>query len=694
MRIQDHLKVIDKLGVELTDQLWKQIVNVAEATKPTLSDIDPSDWTEAHRVMTTDVSAFPGPFRYDRTPYLKEVVDCLSPYHPARVISVMKGSQIGFSTGVIEAGIGWIISENPGNILFLTGNADLTEDAMNKKIDQMIESCGLRHLIRPNTMRKKNMRTGDTSKSKEFPGGSLIANSASNHKFLRQFSVQYGFIDDFDAAKKATKQSGSTTFMIEQRFASFMDKMKLFYISTPELKQTSNIEPLFLLGDQRRWHMPCECCGEYIPWFWEIDIEGGEGKEKGGITWKTNNHGQLISGSVGYVCQKCGGFFDDSNKQDLLMAGEWRPTTEAKKKDYVSYHISSLYAPPGMFNWEIYVGKWLEANPPGGTQKTELQQAFDNLVLGETFVQRGESPKANDLQKNVRNYQVGTIPESLSIRDGNGKIVLLTCACDLNGTENDARLDFEILAWSESGSTYSVRHGSIGTFVPMEGSKNKKDDREHFSYDQAKPNNVWTILKKMLKEPITTDTGRRMSIFLTGIDCGHYSVYAYAFLDKAAGYGINAFGLKGKDVEKHFKLGIDLPPFRIGRERSNLYLVEVNRLKDDLAELMKLKWTRNDGDQPIGFMNYPEPSQGLYGFANYFEHFEAEHRVLETKEGSAIAARWVKKNSASQNHFWDVRVYNMVLRDILVELIKKDLPKDEKGVTFAWSDVVKIILKK
>lgn len=671
--------------------LEKQLFDLVEATRPMLSDIDPSDWHEAHRIMSTEVSSFPGPFRYDKTPYMREVVDCLSPFHPARRIAVMKGSQIGFSTGVIEAGIGWIISQNPGNILFLTGSAELTEDAMNKKIDQMIESCGLRHLIRPNVLRKKNMRTGDTNKSKEFPGGSLIANSASNHKFLRQLSVRYGFIDDFDAAKQFTKQSGSTTWMIEQRFAAYYDKMKLFYISTPELKQTSNIEPLFLKGDQRRYFIPCPCCGEYIALFWEVDMETSEGKEKGGITWATDDHGELKHGSVGYICQKCGGFFDDSTKTEFLNRGEWRPTVVQREKDFYSYHISSLYAPLGMYDWEKYVVKFMEANPPGLKQDEKLQQTFQNLVLGETFEPQGEVLDANILQKNIRNYPIGLIPESLSVKDGNGKIVLLTCACDLNGTEHDARLDYEIVAWSETGTTYSVKHGSLGTFIPMEGSKKVKDDRERFSYDIGKQKNVWTDLKIILNEIYKTDTGRRMKIFITGIDCGHYSVYAYAFLDKAQGYGINAFGLKGKDVEKYFKEGIDLPPFRISRERNNLYLVEVNRIKDDLAQRMKLRWAPGDGDQPVGFMNYPVPANGLYGFQNYFEHFQAEHRIISEKDGKA---RWVKKSSAVQNHHWDVFGYNMALKEILVGIVKKDLPRDEKPLDFGWADVVKIILQK
>ena len=90
-----------------------QAYQIIDAHDFRISNVLPSVWSEKHRVMTTDVSSFPGQFSYDKTPYLKEIINCLSAEHPARIIAVMKGAQIGFSTGVIENGIGWIISENP-----------------------------------------------------------------------------------------------------------------------------------------------------------------------------------------------------------------------------------------------------------------------------------------------------------------------------------------------------------------------------------------------------------------------------------------------------------------------------------------------------------------------------------------------------------------------------------------------------
>ncbi len=667
--------------------LESQLEDILDAGVYLLSDISPSKWNEKHRVMTSDVSPFPGKFSYKLTPYLVEIIDTLSSDHPARIIAVMKGAQVGFSTGVIEGGIGYIIDQDPGNTLFLTGHSDLAEEAMNGKIDQMIDSCGLRPLIRPNVLRAKNMRTGDTNKSKEFPGGSLVSGSASNHKLLRQRSVRYGFIDDFDAARNSTKESGDTTLMIEQRFAAYNAKMKLYYISTPEKKQTSNIEPVYLLGDQRKYHIPCQCCGEFISLEWEVDIENTD-KEKGGITWKLDSNNALIDESVGYICQKCGGFFTDANKYEFNLAGVWKPTATPSEPGYYSYHLSSLYAPAGMYDWKHYVRMFLKANPPGEKRKEKDFQTFVNLCLGQTYEQAGDSPKANELQKNIRNYEIGTIPEKLSQRDGNGVIVLLTCACDLNGTEDDARLDYEVLAWSSSGSSYSITQGSIGTFVPRENSMKNKADRERWTYNHNRPNNVWKKFDEILNTVFLTDTGRKMKIFVSGVDTGHYTMQAYQYMDTT---NHNVLGLKGKDVEKYIRYGVDVKTFKPAIERPNLYLVQVNMLKDELAQLIRMKHDEgNDDAQPAGFCNFPTPSAGKYLFKSYFSHFEAEHRIIESKDGEAIAARWVKKSSVVQNHFFDVRIYNMVLRDILVALVGKDL----KEKNFEWADYVNAVVPK
>ena len=41
-------------------------------------------WADRYRVLAGETSAEPGPWRTDRTPYLREIMDSLSPSSPGR----------------------------------------------------------------------------------------------------------------------------------------------------------------------------------------------------------------------------------------------------------------------------------------------------------------------------------------------------------------------------------------------------------------------------------------------------------------------------------------------------------------------------------------------------------------------------------------------------------------------------------
>lgn len=662
-------------------EYYDQLYDLVDATRVKISNLRPSEWYEQNMVMPPG-SAFPGPYRYTKTPYHREIIDCLSREHPAHTVAVMKGAQIGVSAGVLTAAVGYIIAEAPANTLFLTGHSELTKEAVNK-LDQMIDNTGIRHLLRSQVQKKNGHKTGDTDHAKEFVGGSVIMGSATNHNLLRQRDIQNAIIDDFDAAKKSGKETGNTTRLIEQRTAAFAHKRKIFYVSTPQLKSQSNIEPAYLLGDQRKWHTPCPNCGELIVWEWETHVEGDQ-ETRAGITWDVDELGQLVDGSVGYTCQKCGEFYDDSQKADYLNAGEWIPTKKPSQIGYYSYHISALYAPPGMFDWEHYVRQWLEAHPKNQAVDRGKLLSFYNLVLGQTYEEESREIKANDLQKNQRDYAPGTIPEKQSIADGNGRIVLLTFAADMNGKEDDARLDWEISGWTETESKYSISHGSIGTFVPRE--KSNAPDRKKWTYKHNTSNSVWPQVLKIITDVYHTNTAkpRRMKILLSGIDVGYLDKYAFPFID--ANSHLRVYGLKGDPQAKYTKLDVDKKYFKRSQARGNMYILETNRLKDTISECMSLTWNpKVQEKQPSGFMNFPMSENGLYQYNNYFRHFEAEKRKPKLNAlGDVEGFTWVKKSSTAQNHLFDCAVYNLALKAILTHLFCKE-QKIENGT---WQDVV------
>lgn len=661
------------------EQLYiKQFESMIDFGHVQLSSTRPSEWVEQNVVMP---KPFPGPYKYSRTPYWREIIDRFDPRDPMRWMAIKKGAQIGASAGVLIPVQLWMIKNDPANTYFLVGSPLLVEKAT-EKLDIGINNAGLRNYIRPQAKRNRQSKSGDTNFKKEFSGGYIHIGSANNHKEIRDVSLKYGLFDDFESVKSKSKESGSTMDLLEQRFAAFADSHKICYVSTPELANGSNIEAAYLLGDQRKYLVQAPCCGEYIELKWSVHEDGAQ--KPGGITWETDGDGRLVTGSVRYTCQKCGGDFDDKDKHTLLNSGYWEPTAKPSKPGYYSYHISSLYAPIGMYDWEHYVNIWIKNNPVGQPRNEAGHKTFVNVCLGETYAEQAEAPSANQLQLNQRGYEIGLVPEKTSVSDGNGKIVLLTCACDLNGKLDDARLDYEVLAWSENGSTYSVTHGSIGTFIPYQNKTQKeKDRREKWTYEHNKSNSVWREFRELLDKIWMTDTGRKMKIFISGVDTGYCEKEAFEFIEKSNTWCV---GLKGDKEDKYKPLESNLPCFKVGRSRANLYILRVGQIKDELATLMRLKWSPDsDEKQPSGFCNYPVSAGGKYQYNNYFSHYEAEQRIVDGD--SSPYAIWKKKSPTSQNHLWDCRVYNMALRNIMMDVIFKEY-KVKNGT---WQDYVDMV---
>ena len=234
---------------------------------------------------------------------------------------------------------------------------------------------------------------------------------------------------------------------------------------------------------------------------------------------------------------------------------------------------------------------------------------------------------------------------------------------------------------SESGATYSVKHGSIGTFI----NKDKNPERRaHSTYRFSKDNSVWDRFAEIISARYETDTGRRMPIFMTGLDVGYMQDYALQFIDNYQ----NTFivGLKGNEyhdqnvVDKYNTLGIEKKSYQQSKNVKNMYLVESNYTKDVLANKMKLKWNRDlDKRQPKGFMNFPTPSEGMYTLKDYFSHFEAEEKVFDKNRYT-----WRKKPGNPQNHLFDCRLYAEVAKEIFLDMFFREA-KIKNGT---WKDYV------
>lgn len=56
-----------------------------------------SEWADSKRYLPSKSSAEPGRWRTSRTPYLREIMDELSPQSSTQEVKVIKGTQLGFT---------------------------------------------------------------------------------------------------------------------------------------------------------------------------------------------------------------------------------------------------------------------------------------------------------------------------------------------------------------------------------------------------------------------------------------------------------------------------------------------------------------------------------------------------------------------------------------------------------------------
>lgn len=673
----DSNKELELFNVDEVIDYRDHLFSLLYAARCEVSNILPVEWVEQNVVMTSAMSSVTGMFSYFNTPYTRELVNFWSQSDPSEFMACIKSAQSAFTSSVVLNGLMWMIPNDPGNAMLLVGHKDLLKSAVND-LDMWIDNAGNRPLIQSSIKRARNTKTGDTDSMKEYPGGSLIL-GLTNPDSLRQVSIRYMIVDDFDAMKSDTEKDGDMLSIIMKRTNAFKNNRKVAVVSTPTLKGKSNIEKAYKLGDQRKFHIPAPCCGEFISLEWE------------NMTWELDENDELIPDSVGYRCQSCSEVFDDSQKMMWLNDGKWVPTAKPKKPGYKSYLIDGMIAPYFMDGWLEFVYQWLDIENEDNVQvRIAKKKAFYNLVLGRAFEYETNRTSSLQIQQNMRRYEIGTIPEKQSIKDGNGKIVLIVCSMDLNGmmkglsknmTRNDVRIDYEIVAYAEGGQSYSIDHGSLGTF--FRGDKNP-DEREWWTYEHGQENSVWKLVEELMQRKYVNDnTGKEWKVGMYGIDSGYFTDYAYTFADSHKNVRI----LKGKDdEEKAIDIFSDRRTFVRSKSKANLYLIENNYTKDIVASHMGLLWNEEVNTvQPFGFMNFPIPSGGKYTYKDFFKHFEGEHKVIEKNK-----YRWVKRKSKSENHFWDTRVYAEALKDIFVYEILKAV-----GVTNpTWDDFIKAVRKR
>lgn len=432
-----------------------------------------SEWADRHRVLSSKASSEPGRWRTARTPYLKAIMDCLSPTSPVERVVFMKGAQVG-ATETGSNWIGYVIHHAPGPMMAVWPTVEMAKRNSKQRIDPLIEeSSVLSELIAP----ARSRDSGNTILAKEFRGGVLVMTGANSAVGLRSMPVRYLFLDEVDGYPLDVEGEGDAISLAEARTRTFA-RRKIFIVSTPTIAGASAVEREYEASDQRRYFVPCPHCS-HRQWLRFEQLRWDKGAPE----------------SAAYVCESCDTPIAEHHKTWMLEHGEWRATAEGTGKT-AGFHLSSLYSPLGWRAWREIAAAW-EAAVSKETGSSAAIKTFKNTELGETWVEEGEAPDWQRLLERREDYAIGSIPA--------GGLLLVGGA----DVQKD-RIEASIWAFGRGKECWLIEHRVLMGDTARDA--------------------VWKRLAALIGETWTHASGAAMPLARFALDTGFATQEAYGFV--------------------------------------------------------------------------------------------------------------------------------------------------------------------
>lgn len=441
-------------------------------------DLTVSQWADAYRMLSSKGAAEPGPYRSDRTPYLREPMDLLSERSGVEQVVLMFGAQVGKS----ESGnnwLGYIIDVCPGPVMAVQPTTDTAKRYSRQRITPMIEETPrLRSRVKENRSRDD----ANTTLAKDFPAGTLVIAGANSAAGLRSMPVRYLFLDEIDAYPLDVDGEGDPVSLAERRTATFARK-KILKTSTPTIKGFSRIEQVFETGDRCRYQVPCPHCGTHQVLKW------------GNVKWQRDDVGAPIPGTVRYACESCGVMLGEHDKPYMLAHGRW--VAERERGQVASFHLSALYSPLGWYSWEQAVAEFYEANEAAKGGDLSKLKVWTNTVLAETWEVDGDRVSEHELARRA---------EDLPRRQVPSWALMLTAGCDVQSD----RIEIYVWGWGRGERSCIVEREII--------------------YGSPAEESTWQRVDEFLLAGFQHADGANLKIDATAIDSGgHHTQEVYNF---------------------------------------------------------------------------------------------------------------------------------------------------------------------
>lgn len=465
-----------------------------------------SEWADKERYLSAESSASPGRFKTEVVEYLREPMDMIGKAGVRRV-TMMTSAQVGKST-FIENIIGYFIHHDPCPILHVSPTLDSMKMFSKERLAPMLRDCpSLVGLVRDARARD----SGNTLQSKVFPGGHIAMVGANAPAGLASRPIRVLMCDEVDRFEASAGTEGDPISLAVKRTTTFWNRV-IGMVSTPGDKTTSRIEPEFLAGDQRYFHVPCPHCGEEQRLTWAH------------VKWSDNDPETAY-----YECEHNGCVLDDADRKTAVRAGRW--VASKPFNGNVSYHLSQLYSPFAPLADGVRDFLAAKDNP-------QLLKTWVNTFLGETWEEKGKRLEWSDLLTHREEYDTrNNIPD---------EVTLVTAGVDIQ----DDRFELEFVGWGDNEQSWSLGY--------------------HVLYGDPSAPEVWQELKSLLGQTFIHPRFGEMAWRAACMDSGgHYTQKVYDFtaayprllaIKGIEGFGKPIFGSRLKNTlndAEVYAVGVD-----------------------------------------------------------------------------------------------------------------------------------------
>lgn len=352
-----------------------------------------SEWADQFRVLSKVASAEAGRWRTSRTPYLREIMDCLSPSSPVRKVVLRKGAQVGAT----ELGNNWVayqVATAGGAMLIVQPTVEMAKRWSRQRLAPMLRDTPA---LAGRVKDARSRDSGNTMLAKEYEGGILVITGANSAVGLRSMPAALVFADEVDAYPETVDDEGHPVELAERRAATFPFR-KVFEPSTPRVKHASRIDADFEASDQAFYYVPCPHCGTK------------QRLEADRLVYDPDAPDLCDS----MACIECGALMPEGRKPQMLEAGEWHRLDrdsgawvrrEPDPRKAAGFHLDALYSPLGWTSWaEIAVER------EAAKSDENRARTYQNLMLGLPYEERSDAPDWQRLYEQRETYPIGVVP--------------------------------------------------------------------------------------------------------------------------------------------------------------------------------------------------------------------------------------------------------------------------------------------